>query len=584
MGDKTTELVNYRPWALVSVCVETEDALPQSTRWTVTWVLGVLFVASCAPMEAESSPRPHPTVTSPPTSTTVSAPEPEEYVTRLHRVDVATLADICAFPPIEFDAGWYIDPVAYGNEAELALAIATSPGHTQQAVYLVDRDLWSATELFSTRSDQADIHWLGLHGEGEYVAWWVVDRQSWGSGELYRYDVADGRLEKVVSGRPGDLVHLDKTSAIWTATGRNLAMYRAEVGEEPELVAEIAGAAWELRLLPSGWIAALLQAGPQELNAVTVHPATGELAEVDLTGVQVGYRPVEGASGGPGELTEDLPEQLSWAASGTVHTPGLAWDPEGARLYVVHADEAAITEIDLEAMSSEKHQISREVSWINRLLAWLIPPAQAKAETPGEMRTGILSVNGSRLYVTGSSSRLVRDPNGDIGPLPEPSPHRTTASAWKVATEPIGVEVLDTHAMRVLAHTDLPISEIVISPDGRYLVGTGTRATETPSQADSGLRNLLYRSESTGTFVLDADALEVVAEFEPGTTGRIEGFSKDGRYVYLSAEERVLAFDLATLRVTGERTITTSLLEAGIVSTRTAGGAGGSEPCIDTRR
>lgn len=220
-----------------------------------------------------------------------------------------------------------------------------------------------------------------------------------------------------------------------------------------------------------------------------------------------------------------------WVISEEVE-PALVWDASRRRVLVVHGVETKVTTVDLETGEVVTYDVTSPTSWLDHLLTWLIPPASAKEghSSYGTERRALLTPSGDRLYVASSVSAVVDETD------------------LRIETTPRGVEVIDTETWELAHRWEIPASEIALSPDGRYLVTTGLSWSESLTDFEERVEDVL---------VIDLESHEIVGRFEPtGTLPEIQ-FAPDGSYLYISEgiigedEHRIEIVDLATMKVVG---------------------------------
>ncbi|MBM3925288.1 MAG: hypothetical protein FJ320_04775 [SAR202 cluster bacterium] len=278
----------------------------------------------------------------------------------------------------------------------------------------------------------------------------------------------------------------------------------------------------EMRLLPSGDRLAMYGAlGGIGATAHVVIVDVGQgrvLADVTLEGVRHGFV----VSGEPAEGGTPLRD----------YSAGLAWDLDRERLYVVHADTDRVTVVDLaQGKLLKQANIIHPQSPLSRMLDWVSRPAYAK-EAPGITRRVVLIPDGDRLYVTGTEGVWDKDTKA-------------------VVEQPLGLQIIATDDFRQLRRLDLPVSDIDLSPNGKWLL-LGSSIQGNPNVPPSGLS------------VFDAQSMTEVAHLEPGLHVRVLGLSADGRYVYVSArsigtgwkgDTMVKVLDLLSLEFKGTRSL-----------------------------
>lgn len=220
-----------------------------------------------------------------------------------------------------------------------------------------------------------------------------------------------------------------------------------------------------------------------------------------------------------------------WVISEEVE-PALVWDESRHRVLVVHGVETRVTTVDLETGEVVTNDVTSPTSWLDHLLTWLIPPASAKEghSSLGTERRALLSPSGDRLYVASSVSEVVDETD------------------LRIEATPRGVEVIDTETWELAHRWEIPASRIALSPDGRYLVTTGLSWSESLTDFEERVEDVL---------VIDLESHEIVARFEPtGALPEVQ-FAPDGSYLYLSEsiigadERRIDIVDLATMEAVG---------------------------------
>lgn len=216
-----------------------------------------------------------------------------------------------------------------------------------------------------------------------------------------------------------------------------------------------------------------------------------------LTGVVAGQGRHTGADG-TGVYTDD--------------SPAVLWDLPRDRLLVADADQ--LITVDLAAWTAERRPIVRRLGVLEAALAWLVPTASAKAPADGTHLQAVLSGDGSRLYLTGSTI------------------DRTDGHPMR---RPLGIRIVDTTDATVVATLDAPIDQVALSPDERWLVATGV--TETFPADGEGISDLA----PSDLLVLDAADLTEAARVAPAqhvTHQRLDGFRGDGRAAFVLVYRR----------------------------------------------
>lgn len=206
--------------------------------------------------------------------------------------------------------------------------------------------------------------------------------------------------------------------------------------------------------------------------------------------------------------------------------PGLAWSLDANRLYILHPTTDQLTVIDLAAGT-----VARQIDFANRKVAWY-----AKLSS-GFQHLGIVNERDNSLYF----STLERQ-------APSESDEEVAA-----ATLPLGIQMIDPGTMEKAGKISLPLYEMALSPDGRYLLATGMSHVWTQDSDEVSY---------AGLYILDAANLETVKHIETNNqTVSLHGFSADGRYAYVSFHDThadnagsvMQVIDLTTLNVAANR-------------------------------
>ncbi len=386
-------------------------------------------------------------------------------------VDPVTLADLPGHEPIPF--GHHYAYTLSPDGQTLALITWPSGRHNRGGtLHLIDLPSWTEHRTKVTFDDYVSN--LTFDPEGGRLYWVKPTRRDATHGmprdyRIYRYDVNSHEVTDVVS-FPSSFVP------------------------------------WEMRVLRDG--SRLVVYGmPIDRNnlaqdvphVILVNLATGEIAaDVRLEGLTAGQLRTEATE-------NENPYRM--------YRPGLAWDLERNRLYIVHADADRVTVVDLlEGGILKQTVIWPRLSVLDRVMRWLVPTVEAKA-VPGTEKRAVLSPDGRRLYVVGVRSEMIREEEGQ---------------GWTWREEPLGLQIIATDDLTELRRLDIPVNDVVVSPDGKWLLLTGVRETV---RADS---NQIQRI-GHGLYVFDAKRLTEVAHLRPATELWLRGFSPDGRYAYVSS-------------------------------------------------
>lgn len=89
---------------------------------------------------------------------------------------------------------------------------------------------------------------------------------------------------------------------------------------------------------------------------------------------------------------------------------------------------------------------------------------------------------------------------------------------------PLGIEVIDTETLSAIARSELPVSDVAVSPDGSVLMAVGVHE----KVDDEG-----HSVQGSGVYLLDARNFSVVSHLDDGVGYDIGGFSPDSGYAYV---------------------------------------------------
>lgn len=221
----------------------------------------------------------------------------------------------------------------------------------------------------------------------------------------------------------------------------------------------------------------------------------------------------------PNGSTDTTAYEENWA--------GLAWNLDANLLYIAHPTGDQLTVIDL-----VKGSIARQIDFsVDRGMD------TAKGLSPGTERMALLNPANNRLYVSTyrHEETTVVDGKGTFD------------------IQPLGIRSFDVRQMRQLGETDLPLFEMMLSPNGRYLLATGTRTQQSHNQVGT----VTY----SGLYILDAVTLQPLKHLEVKEQSvSLRGFSKDSRYAYFSVNSysdgtnsSLRVIELNTLTISAER-------------------------------
>ncbi|MEZ4737216.1 MAG: hypothetical protein R3E79_59810 [Caldilineaceae bacterium] len=178
--------------------------------------------------------------------------------------------------------------------------------------------------------------------------------------------------------------------------------------------------------------------------------------------------------------------------------PAVLFAPAGARLYIVHADENALTAVDFTKRKVRTTAITKRQSWLERLLALTAQKAKAKVFN-GAIRQAAIAPNGDYLYVSGARSEFKDD----------------------VYTEtPLGLQVIALAHSNEIVHINSTARSLHVSLDGAHLYLHGWENDPATSAAKEW------------TEIVDTTTLQPVAKLEDRALA--VGQRLDGRPILLS--------------------------------------------------
>lgn len=357
-------------------------------------------------------------------------------------------------------------------------------------------------------------HWATslISPDGQTLAAVIGPTQEASSGRLHFFDL-DSWRETFQLEEPSGSIH----SLTWSPDSARLfavadkQLWVVDVREEAaRSLAELDFWTDYLKVSPDGsrlYLFAFEQSDPTAFMVrgdpylVAVDADTGEIKErVTLPGVLVGQRHEEGPDG-------------EFYAT---YLPARAMSPDSSRYYVVHPDTDRVTIVDLESMRLERTvEVAKRKSPLERLASGILGLFVRIAEAKGGLymsKQALVSPDGHWLYITG-----VEDGAPDIAPN---------------GRKPLGLKVVDTQTMDVV-YEEEGIDNIALSPDGRWLFGTGWAYEYTQVSANE------YRTddyEGWGLKVIDARSPALVAHINPDGIYQQMAVSADGRYVYVMSE------------------------------------------------
>lgn len=389
---------------------------------------------------------------------------------RVRPVDPVTLADVPGTQPISLENNY---TAALSSDGRTFAAITWPKNQMANrggALHVIDLARWADQTTAVTFEDY--VRQLLFDADGRRLYWvrpgpMTAEPALNADPGVYRYDLVSATLSRVV---PLPANFLPEFAGVGIA-GDRMAIVGSTIGE------------------PSSSRAA---------EVYVVDLAKGELVvRFELAGIRAGQVRQPGAG------IDDLRNVR----------PALGWDLPRGRLYVVDADDDRVAVIDLAAAAVRGPVAIRpRLSLLDRLLALLSPPAEAKMQSSSDRRA-VVSPDGRRLYLSGFRSDFV-------GSLSAQDPGREQVT-------PLPLQVIETTNMSEIGRMDIASTELAISPDGRHLLAVTNRVDAKPTgwATRSGYQLRL----------IDPERLTVVASMALEDRGRVLGFAGDGEVAYVSA-------------------------------------------------
>lgn len=204
-------------------------------------------------------------------------------------------------------------------------------------------------------------------------------------------------------------------------------------------------------------------------------------------------------------------------AGGDAFYPALLLTPDGSKLFLVDAAEDAVLVLDTQTFAIERRELQEKRSALRRFGDWLGSQLVGTAEAKGGgsfHRQAALKPDGRYLVIGGTNAQEVA----------------TGSGSTRLDSRPAGVSVIDTHDMTVVLR-DKHASWFWLTADGRRLLTYGSYYDETLGQDDLG-----GGIAATGLNIFDLDTLAIVGHLWPGEEVRLDAFSPDGRFAYVSSE------------------------------------------------
>ncbi len=213
---------------------------------------------------------------------------------------------------------------------------------------------------------------------------------------------------------------------------------------------------------------------------------------------------------------------------GEYYQPGVAWSHDGSKVYVAHANESAVTVIDLTSGTVEEHDWGAPTAWLDHLASFWNPVAIAKGPEAGAIATAVLAPDGQTLYVSSEIGEFVPSDDGN----------------WHIEWTPQGIQAIDLTTWEVAETWDVPTAHVTLTPDGDKLIGWGVTRKDT-------IDTTTYTGHPV--VMIDTETGELVGEVDlPYDDLRLVSFSDDGSYVYFTQwDETFLSLDLSTNALVG---------------------------------
>jgi hypothetical protein len=383
---------------------------------------------------------------------------------RLRPIDPATASDIPGFQPIAFSANrTFLSP----DRRMLAALVSLYASGRSSNVRLIDLESWSERTAPQPVSNGARLVW-SQDGETLYAFEWAdagtalvaFDRATLVARNVMTFDL---RLAGTLFAIPG--------TTEFVALGYRVAHRDSDT--------------------PIG-----------DAFLAFIDPMAAKVAkELPLPGLMVGQWP-------------DADEQ-----GYSAYSPAAALSPDGARIYIAHAESERITVVDTREraiVDSREPMVARP--WWRRFASRIgrefVATAEAKGGGNSGRMTAAVSPDGRYLHVAGEADERCPD-----GP-------------WHcVEGRPLGLRTIDTSDLRVVMR-DEAVAQFALSDDGAFLVGAATWRTmtwrdlgqnrgqvlATEERKNSGVRVYSARSgEHLATLELPFPAQSLQVVIAPGT-------------------------------------------------------------------
>ena len=146
-----------------------------------------------------------------------------------------------------------------------------------------------------------------------------------------------------------------------------------------------------------------------------------------------------------------LAETLDPASSRFLN-PAAVFSLDSSKLYIDLADEPKLMTIDFASQSVSSRVVEPPRSLIERLFDSTAGLAYAKALN-GTIKTGLLSADGSYMFVVGQTWHAVKDSSGNINTI----------------STPTGLQVINVNSGALVTSLDTDATDMTLSPDGTRL-------------------------------------------------------------------------------------------------------------------
>jgi len=203
--------------------------------------------------------------------------------------------------------------------------------------------------------------------------------------------------------------------------------------------------------------------------------------------------------------------------SGSTYRPAVAFDPQEAVMYVVHADVDKLTRVEFSRKRVLTQDIRSASSWIERMLALGVRTAHAKAQD-GIERKALLSLDGRTLYTAGLENKLTQSSNGE----------------WQFEQIPLPLQAVAPATASVIWTSEAAGSSLQFSDDigslflSQFDAAPGETQTYEVSPSDGAILNEAAGLQLQLTRRMDGTPLLVATEYGASAPAALSAFSLDG--------------------------------------------------------